>query len=73
MNQHPKLAELLTPQLENLKIVELLAEGFELRLEAEEQYERALARVAQKFCSQSSIAKHDCYGSLLGEMSRIHS
>jgi len=44
-----------------------------LRLEAEEQYQRALTRVAQKFLLQGATPRSDCYGLLLGEMSRIHS
>lgn len=67
-----KLADLLTPHLESLKAVELLIEGFELRLEAEDQYERALVRIAQKF-NPPNASKSDCYGLLLGELSRIHS
>jgi hypothetical protein len=34
MSQLPKLTDILTPEFDNLKIVELLIEGFEMRMEA---------------------------------------
>jgi hypothetical protein len=64
MTQIPKLADILTPELDNLKTVELLIEGFEMRMEAEEIYEKSLAKVSMKFSTGSQ--KTECYGLLIG-------
>jgi hypothetical protein len=42
----------------------LLIEGFEMRMEAEEIYEKSLAKVSMKFSTGSQ--KTECYGLLIG-------
>lgn len=72
--QIPKVADILQPELDNLKLVELLVEGLEMRMEAEDAYEKALARVSGKFNAvATATTKDDCYAVLVNEMSRIHS
>ena len=47
----PKLSENLSNSTDRLKVVDNIIESFEMRLEAEDAYEKALLRVAQKFGS----------------------
>lgn len=70
MTYIPKLTDNLSLSFERLKTIDNIIESFELRLEAEDAYEKALLRTAQKFGTCNTNLP--IFGTTASELSKGH-